>query len=140
MNGMPPHPENAPSFIDSLAPKKARYDGLDPSIGGPGHGPIGVPPLSAQRPFGAPGSALGVGQYNAHAVSSFDGPGSGPVNMGGMNQQQEHGGMNQAQQGATIPGMQQGASFGMMGMGGFGMSFPFNMAMVSLALDDRLTN
>nr|KIR85433.1 cytoplasmic protein [Cryptococcus tetragattii IND107] len=120
MNGMPPHPENAPSFIDSLAPKKARYDGLDPSLGGPGHGPIGVPPLSAQRPFGAPGSAPGVGQYNANAVSSFDGPGSGHVNMGGVNQQQEHGGMNQAQQ---------GASFGMMGMGGFGMGFPFNMAM-----------
>ncbi|OXB38798.1 cytoplasmic protein [Cryptococcus neoformans] len=129
MNGMQPHLENAPSFIDSLAPKKARYDGLDPSVAGPGHGPIGVPPLSAQRPFGAPGAAPGVGQYNTHAASSFGGPASGSVNMGGVNQQQEHGGMNQAQQGANIPGMQQGASFGMMGMGGFGMGFPFNVGM-----------
>lgn len=140
MNGMQPHLENAPSFIDSLAPKKARYDGLDPSVAGPGHGPIGVPPLSAQRPFGAPGAAPGVGQYNTHAASSFGGPASGSVNMGGVNQQQEHGGMNQAQQGTNIPGMQQGASFGMMGMGGFGMGFPFNVGMVSLPLNDTITN
>lgn len=132
MNGMQPHLENAPSFIDPLVPKKARYDGLDPSVVGPGHGPIGVPPLSAQRPFGAPGAA--------HAASSFGGLASGSVNMSGVNQQQEHGSMNQAQQGANIPGMQQGASFGMMGMGGFGMGFPFNMGMVSLALNGIITN